>query len=256
MVEPVRYEAYYKGRPCSVAGCTRSAQYEVYLYDFYRQRNEEFFQQDFTCPYLCEEHVRENEARANGIRAPRGWVRYPYSNQNGAQGYTKYSPLREVFPLIFESGAVSSPDLIRTVAVVNDELIAHLARHPERMRELTPRRFEELVAELLKCQGFEPTLTPRTRDGGRDILAARSDRLGTLLYLVECKRYAPENKVGVETVRSIYGVVQSERASKGVIVTTSSFTKQALAFASPLMFQLSLRDFDALRQWLDEFKGQ
>lgn len=255
MAEPTRYARYESERRCSAHGCDRRAEYEVYLYDYYPEVEEEFFEQDFTCPFLCEAHMEENERDAIGDRKPRGVVDYPFSNQHGAQGYTKYAPLPEIFPLLYSVGqSAPEPGLIRSVVAVNDELIAYLARHPHLMYELDPRRFEELVAELLRDQGFVPTLTPQTRDGGRDILAARSDSLGDLLYLVECKRYAPHKKVGVERIRAIYGVAQAERATKGVIVTTSSFTKDAIAFASPLKYNVGLQDFEALKEWLTRFR--
>ncbi len=255
MADPTRYTKYATATQCSVPGCNRGADYEVYLYDYYPVHNEEFFEQDFTCPFLCEFHMEENERDAEGEKRPRGVVDYPFSNRHGAQGYTKYAPLSEIYPLLYSAGAgAANPELIRSIVAVNDELIAHLARHPKLLYDLDPRRFEELVAELLRAQGFEPTLTPRTRDGGRDILAARSDRLGDLLYLVECKRYAPDKKVGVERVRAIYGVTQAERATKGLIVTTSSFAKDAIAFASPLKYALGLHDFKALETWLNDFR--
>lgn len=254
MTEPTKHISYEAGQKCSVDGCILPADYEVYLYDFYPFQNEEFFEQDYTCPFLCNEHMELNEREAKGERKPRGFVSYPFSKQNFAQGYTTYAPLSDVYPLLYSVGSdAANPELVRTVTAVNDELIRYLAKHPELLYELHPRRFEELVAELLRDQGFEPTLTPRTRDGGRDILAARSDALGSLLYLVECKRYAPKNKVGVEVVRAIHGVTNAERATKGVIVTTSSFSKDAIAFASPLKYGIGLYDFEALKSWLNRY---
>jgi hypothetical protein len=38
----------------------------------------------------------------------------------------------------------------------------------------------------------------------------------------------------------------------GIIATTSTFTKHAIDFATPLKYRLSLRDFDALKEWLDQ----
>ena len=255
MPDPTKYVLYQAGTKCSVPACDRLAEYETYLYDYYPFEDQEFFEQDFTCPFLCDGHMEENESRAKGDRKPRGYVEYPYSNRHGAQGYTAYAPLSDVYPLLYSIGSgVADPKLIHTVATVNDELIGYLAKHPNLLYEIDPRRFEELVAELLRAQGFQPTLTPKTRDGGRDILAARSDALGDLLYLVECKRYAPGNKVGVEVVRSIHGVTQAKRATKGVIVTTSWFTKDAIAFASPLKYGIGLHDFEAIKLWLDGYR--
>ena len=253
-----RYQEYTPETRCSVDGCDRPAEYEVYLYDYYPfvEEEHEFFEQDFTCPFLCEQHMRENEERADGIRRPRGVVRYPYSNKHVAQGYTKYAPVGDAFSLLADfSGEFTQPKLISTYREVNEELIRYLSKHPELLYELDSRKFEELVAELFRDMGFSVEVTPRTRDGGRDIQALRSNELGKSLYLIECKRYARTRKVGIEPVRGLYGVIQSERATMGIIATTSSFTSDAIDFATPLQYQLSLRDFEALKQWLEGFKG-
>ena len=258
MTTPRRYQEYEAGTQCSVSGCAEPAEYEVYLYDYYphKHHDPEFFEQDFTCPFLCKAHMEENEAKAEGERSPRGFVQYPYSNRHMAQGYTKYAPLASLHPILYAATGQRLPSkIIATYQTVNDELIQHLARHPEMLRSLDPRRFEELIAELFARQGFDITLTPRTRDGGKDIYAIKNDEVGKSLYLIECKRYAATNKVGVETVRALYGVASAESATKGIIATTSSFTKGAIDFATPLEYKLSLRDFDALKQWLYEFAG-
>jgi hypothetical protein len=79
---------------CSVKGCGKAADVEVILYDVYLSEIDLFFEQDYTCPYLCFAHMVENERGALGIRAPRGHVRYPFSNRHDAQGFTIYQPLR------------------------------------------------------------------------------------------------------------------------------------------------------------------
>lgn len=77
---------------CHVDGCPNPAAVEVILYDVYHDGHV-FFEQDVTCPHLCQEHVAENEKKAAGVRKPRGSVSYPYSNGHGAQGFTIYRPL-------------------------------------------------------------------------------------------------------------------------------------------------------------------
>ncbi|WP_020481173.1 hypothetical protein [Methylomonas sp. MK1] len=98
MIEPIKHFSYESGRKCSAAGCTRLADYEVYLYDYYPFQNEEFFEQDYTCPFLCTEHMEQNEQEAIGERKPRGFVSYPFSKRSFAQGYTTYAPLSDVYP--------------------------------------------------------------------------------------------------------------------------------------------------------------
>ncbi len=140
------------------------------------------------------------------------------------------------------------------LAQINDELIRCLTLRPELMRELDPRKFEELVAELLRDKGYEVKLTPRSKDGGRDILAIKREDIGSALTLVECKRYAQNNKVGVDIVRGLYGVVSAEKATRGLLATTSYFTSGAKAFRDQVPYRLGLADFDILRAMLSQFR--
>jgi len=80
---------------CSAPGCERAAAVRVILYDVYLYNTEAevFYEEDYTCPYLCAEHVTENETKAVGVREPRGFVKYPYTNRGSAQGFTIYLPL-------------------------------------------------------------------------------------------------------------------------------------------------------------------
>lgn len=136
------------------------------------------------------------------------------------------------------------------VAEVNDWMLSELNKNPTDLYKLSSRRFEELVAEILIRKGYNVELTPATRDGGKDIYAARKDDLGSFLYVVECKKYKPTCKVGVNVLRDLYGILSKERATYGVAVTTSYFSKPAQDFHQELKFQMSLHDFDSIKQWL------
>ena len=80
---------------CRAPDCMRIATVEVILYDVYLYGRDAdvFFEQDFTCPFLCSEHVLENEKKMQGTRAPRETTYYPFTNRHGAQGFTIYRPL-------------------------------------------------------------------------------------------------------------------------------------------------------------------
>lgn len=143
-------------------------------------------------------------------------------------------------------------ELVSGLVIASDEVLGYIEDNPNKINELSPREFEELVAELLARQGYEIQLTPITRDGGKDIYAARRDPLGTFLYIVECKKYAPHRPVDVGVVRQLYGVVQEERVSGGIIATTSYFTKDAKEFRSRVQYQVSLKDYIDIQKWLRE----
>jgi hypothetical protein len=161
---------------------------------------------------------------------------------------------------IIAAGEMLGPDATKViridVAEINDELIDYLAKHPEKMRELGSRKFEELVAELFRSKGYEVEITPCTRDGGFDVRAVHRSDLGTMLIIIECKRYALENRVGVGIVRGLYGVVESERATKGIIATTSYFSRDAKEFHNDIQFRLGLADFDVVQGWLMDWKAR
>lgn len=146
------------------------------------------------------------------------------------------------------------PALEVDIQNVNEELIRFLAKHPERMYQLSPDSFEDLVAELFRDMGYEVSLTPRTKDGGKDVKAFRKEPFGTILTLVECKRYSPDRKVGVGIVRALYGVVHLEGASHGVIATTAFFTRDAKEMVEQVPFRLSLRDYDHIASWCRTYK--
>jgi len=131
-----------------------------------------------------------------------------------------------------------------------DDLICRLARRPQDLRTLSPRKFEELVAEMLQRDGAHVQLTPQTHDGGRDILATYETPVGRHLCLVECKRHSASHPVDISIVRELYGVLAVERASAAMIATTSYFTADALKFRETIQYQMSCRNFEDVKMWL------
>lgn len=165
----------------------------------------------------------------------------------------------EFRPLYEELVASTIPEVGNHLVSISskrwDQLLKYFSRHPKAMHELSPRGFEEFVAELLERDGMEIKLTSPSRDGGRDIIASLKSHLGIHLYLVECKRYSHHRKVGVEYIRGLYGVVEAERASGGVLVTTSAFTRGAIEFSESLRNRMSLIDHNKLKDWLGRLQG-
>lgn len=123
-------------------------------------------------------------------------------------------------------------------------------RDPRLLHDLKPRQFEEVIAGLLESQGLRVELTARTGDGGKDIIAVQDSLLGRQIYFVEAKKYAPDRPVGIEVVRTLYGVTEMERATKGILATTSYFTKSAMDFAQGIGSRLQLVDYNNLVEWL------
>ena len=136
------------------------------------------------------------------------------------------------------------------LASVSDEFLRKLQKNPRLIYEMSSRGFEELIADLLVRLEYKITLTPASKDGGKDIYAAKKDHLGTFLYIVECKKYAPDHPVGVGLIRQLNGVVQAEQATAGILATTSFFTRGAQEFQKTIAFQISLKDYFGIQDWL------
>lgn len=135
-----------------------------------------------------------------------------------------------------------------------EELVLKLKNQPESLFSISPRNFEEALAEILEDLGFEVELTKATRDGGKDILAYLDTPIGKRLCLVDAKRYRKTRKVGVDLVRTLYGTLCHYQANSAMLVTTSSFTKDARAFQQKHSYQLELRDFSDIVEWLQNYR--
>ena len=153
------------------------------------------------------------------------------------------------FDLTTEHGGSAVREI---VSVIDEKLVAYFRRHPHRMKELSPRQFEELICEIVIGLGWKAKLTSQTADGGYDIVALDHHGLRNK-YLIECKRYT-ERPVGIVPVRALLGVTTHEEATKGILVTTSSFTKGARELFEEHEWRLEGRDFQGLLEWLELYQ--
>ncbi len=139
------------------------------------------------------------------------------------------------------------------IVSANHNLIESLKKQPAHLQNLTPREFEVLLADLLNDMGWEVELTKQTRDGGADILAYLNTEVGRLLCLVEAKHYREDRKVGVDLVRTLYGTLCDAQANSAMLVTSSSFTSDAKTFQHKHQYQLTLREYADVVEWIMKF---
>lgn len=91
-----------------------------------------------------------------------------------------------------------------------------------------PADFENYCADLLRMAGWEVEVTPPTRDGGFDLKLI--DKEG-VVFLAECKCYAPSSRVGRPVIQKLQGANVLENADGLLVITTSNFTKEARGYA-------------------------
>jgi len=105
----------------------------------------------------------------------------------------------------------------------------------ERVQAASPTFFEETVVKLLVAMGYGGSLADagqrigRAGDGGIDGII-KEDRLGLDVVCIQAKRW--EGKVGRPVVQGFVGSMDYYRARKGVLLTTSSFSAEALDYVN------------------------
>jgi restriction system protein len=103
----------------------------------------------------------------------------------------------------------------------------------ELLGNVSPAYFETIVLDLLHRMGYGASRADLQRvggsgDGGIDGVISL-DRLGLEKVYVQAKRW--QNNVGRPELQAFYGALAGQKAKKGVFITTSGFTAQALDFA-------------------------
>lgn len=116
---------------------------------------------------------------------------------------------------------------------------------------MTGYEFEDYISNLLKNMGFSITKTPYSNDGGIDLLATYEKPVFSGKYIIQCKNYT--GLVGQPDVRDLYGVIMSENANKGILITPSNFTEQAYSFAKGK--NIELINGDVLNKLIEEYGG-
>ena len=103
--------------------------------------------------------------------------------------------------------------------------------------EQSPYFFEQLVVDLLVSMGYGGNIedagkaTKKSGDEGIDGLI-KEDKLGLDTIYIQAKRYKKDNLVGRPTIQQFIGALQLKGARKGILITTSDFTKEAIEAVS------------------------
>lgn len=102
----------------------------------------------------------------------------------------------------------------------------------EKLSACSPQFFEEIVVKLLRAMGYggqfgEGRVTNYSRDGGIDGVI-NEDKLGLDVVCIQAKRW--QGNVSRPTVQAFVGSMDLVRAKKGVVITTSDYSKDAIEF--------------------------
>lgn len=123
----------------------------------------------------------------------------------------------------------------------------------QQIKSSPPRLFERLVVQLLVAMGYGGSLKDagkavgKSGDEGIDGII-KEDRLGLDIIYIQAKRW--ENTISRPEIQKFAGALQGQRAKKGIFITTSDFTKEAITFVSNIDSKIVLIDGQQLAQFM------
>jgi restriction system protein len=120
----------------------------------------------------------------------------------------------------------------------------------------SPQFFERVLLDLFQAMGYggrgKATHVGKSGDGGIDGIIDE-DPLGLEKIYLQAKRYAVENKISIDQIRSFAGSLDEQGATKGIFVTTSSFVSNAYEYAKRSPKSLILIDGNELTSLMYEY---
>ena len=128
----------------------------------------------------------------------------------------------------------------------------------QKVMDQTPRFFETLVVDLLKKMGYggsfdgSTKVTPYVHDDGIDGIIYE-DKLGLDKIYIQAKKYKSDNTVGKPQIQQFAGALDEQKATKGVFITTSDYSKEARNYVEKLSKKIVLINGQELTRFMIEF---
>lgn len=153
-------------------------------------------------------------------------------------------PGQTPLPVIQHTETKATPDesLANSFRVLHDALALELL---DTMKIGTPAAFEKIVIDLLVAMGYGGSaedagkVVGKSGDGGIDGII-KQDRLGLDAIYVQAKRW--KDAVGSPEIMKFSGSLTKRHANRGVFITTSTFTKDALDYVEAIPQRIVLID--------------
>ena len=116
--------------------------------------------------------------------------------------------------------------------------------------------FERIVVDLLVKMGYGGSIQDagkaigKSGDEGIDGII-KEDKLGLDVIYIQAKRW--DSGIGRPEIQKFVGALACQRAKKGVFITTSSFSKEAITYASQMDVKIVLIDGEKLAQYMIDY---
>ncbi len=138
---------------------------------------------------------------------------------------------------------------------IDQRYIDFLANNLDDIGEINWRKFEGLTGEFFKKKGYEVCLGKGRNDGGIDVRVWKNkeDKENPPLILIQCKRQ--KSKVKIEIVKALWADIVDEKATSGLIVTSSEVAKGAKTWGRARGHHIGFAERDTLKKWIESMRS-
>ena len=158
------------------------------------------------------------------------FIKYQAQYEKKRNQYLTHSQELEDFKTNKES------DFLTSISEKLKRVQGRAYRTEEEWYKMTDRDFEFEIGKVYSRLGYQTHVTKRSGDGGVDVIAKKDNET---IY-IQCKHYAPNTHLGAPELQAFWGCCSGNGINKGVMVCTSSLTKDARAFANKLKGKLEI----------------
>ena len=177
--------------------------------------------------------------------------------------YAEFREFRERTPQVDRTAAFNAENgqtpeelLASTYQTIRRSLADDLLK---KIREVPPGFFEAIVVHLLVAMGYGGSRKDAGQalgasgDGGVDGII-KEDKLGLDVVYIQAKRWKIANTIGRPEIQAFAGSLEGHRARKGVFITTSKFTQEAIEYIQRIEKKIVLINGEELAQLMIDYK--
>ncbi|WP_062288317.1 restriction endonuclease [Nostoc piscinale] len=127
-----------------------------------------------------------------------------------------------------ERGTKHSP-IVAAITNLSKQLARLIANDPRGLEDIEWRDMERMLAAVFQGLGFDVTLTPSSKDGGKDLVLECIVKGDKCSYLVEVKHWRSGQRVGKRYISNFINVVARENRDGGLYLATYGYSSDAFA---------------------------
>jgi len=155
---------------------------------------------------------------------------------------------------VVDASATPREALENAYQVIRKQLVQEML---DKIKEATPRFFEEIVVDLLVKMGYGGTVeeagkaTQYTNDEGIDGII-KEDKLGLDVIYIQAKKWT-DTTIGRPQIQAFVGALDGKHANKGIFITTSFFADTAVMYVRSISKKVVLIDGMQLANYMIDY---